>query len=301
MADTESIGRAYDGSTLMFRALSAFGWGPLLNLGYFSLPSLPLLLLGLAPFQRALARRSISLLRPAPGELIADVGCGQGWSTREIARRGARAIGIDLVEAHTVAARGLYADVPELRYQRGDAARLGETLAELGVAKASLDGVLALECAFQFGREGRRAFLAEAHRALRPGGRLVIVDFAWRRDDPYEIERLDPDHRVRGTWAFEVFEPLSSYREAAREAGFEEEQLLDWSGPVLNRFQLIGDTLLSLGRFAAFRFLVSLVHPGLRAFSAEEWAENRRMVQVMSAVRASTCYVAMRLVKPVLA
>jgi SAM-dependent methyltransferase len=59
-----------------------------------------------AAFVPALGAAALQLLAPQPGELILDLGCGDGVLTRQIMDSGARAIGLDASEAMVEAARG---------------------------------------------------------------------------------------------------------------------------------------------------------------------------------------------------
>src|SRR5215468_10894777 len=97
MSDPHGIGSAYDGSTAAFRALEAFGWGELVNLGYYPMGALPATMFGLAPFQRRLVQRAIDLLGPAPGERVLDAACGRGGTSARLAARGADVVGLDLL------------------------------------------------------------------------------------------------------------------------------------------------------------------------------------------------------------
>jgi SAM-dependent methyltransferase len=58
-----------------------------------------------AAFVPALGEAALVLLNPQPGELILDLGCGDGVLTERIAAAGARAIGIDSSEEMVEAAR----------------------------------------------------------------------------------------------------------------------------------------------------------------------------------------------------
>ena len=78
MPKPQEIARTYDGSTLLMELLRKFGWGPLFNLGYFRLIEMSLLVFGLGPFQRRLARKGIELLDPQPGESLVEIGIGHG-------------------------------------------------------------------------------------------------------------------------------------------------------------------------------------------------------------------------------
>lgn len=293
MAEPASIERAFDGSTPGFRALAAFGWGELLNLGYIRLADLPRLLSGSHHFQRLLARRSIALLEPGPGDVVVDVACGLGWTSRQMADAGARVVGVDLVPRHVERARERHAGAARLSFLVGDAAKLAAVAGEAGLAEGSVSGILCLEAAFHFGPEGRRSFLDEAFRLLAPRGRLVLVDFAWRGDRPEEIEALDAERRVREMWQFEQFEPLASYRTLAASLGFHERALHDWSRQVIDRFQRIGDLIVALGRRAPTRRLLIALRPGLGALSEADWRSLAALMAAHDRVRRHTRYVAL--------
>jgi SAM-dependent methyltransferase len=59
-----------------------------------------------AAFVPALGAAAVELLAPQPGELILDLGCGDGVLTQQIMASGARVIGLDASEAMVEAARG---------------------------------------------------------------------------------------------------------------------------------------------------------------------------------------------------
>lgn len=291
MSGGPAIIGAYDGSSAALKGLSALGWGPLLNLGYFpvwGILSVPVD--GLARYQRALALRSIDLLDPRPGERILDVGCGRGWTTAEIARRGADALGLDLLHEHVALAHEAHGARPGLAFAQGDA----RDLADLG----TFDGVHCLEAAFHFGAEGRRAFLASAFRVLRPGGRLVLVDFAWGDDQPEQIDRLDDEGLVRTTWRFDEFEPLERYRRVAAEIGFRERALHDWTTPVLVRVQRALNMLVWIASFEVGKAIGRRMMPGLRALEPEDWDTFSRLVGAHDRVRRRSRYVALVLERP---
>ncbi len=298
MDAVKSVARAYDGSTATFKALRAFGWGPLLNLGYYAGRNLWRLPFGTGFFQRDLAKRSLALVGARARELVIDVGCGRGWTSHELARGGARVVGLDLLPEHVQAAAEAWRGAPELRFAVGDATRLGETLAGLGIAPESVDAIHCLEAAFEFGPQGRRAFLAEAFRALRPGGRLVLVDFVWRNDRPEEIEALDPLRRVRLAWGFEQFEPLVRYRLAFAQAGFRERALHDWTSRVIDRFQRVASAFVAVLQSRVARAIVALARPGIRSLDDAEWPLLVLAMQAHDRVRRAARYVAFVLEKP---
>jgi SAM-dependent methyltransferase len=109
--------------------------------------------------------RSLDL---GPGARVLDAPCGAGRHSLELAARGFRPAGIDIAPEL----------VSEARARAGE--RRLEALFEVGdMRHLPWEGVF--DGAFSFGNSfpyfddaGNAAFLASLHRALRPGGRLVI-------------------------------------------------------------------------------------------------------------------------------
>jgi SAM-dependent methyltransferase len=106
-----------------------------------------------------------------PGDVVLDAGCGVGGSALWLAReRGARVIGVTLSPSQA-----------RLATDSACAAGLGDRVSfrvddytRTGLADSDVDVVWALESACYAPAPG--AFLAEAARVLRPGGRLVVAD-----------------------------------------------------------------------------------------------------------------------------
>lgn len=301
MSDEESreaeIRHAYDGSTVAFRALEGCGWRDLVNLGFYPLPSLPGLIFGLERFQQALARRSIALVGPRPGLRVLDAGCGRGFTTACLAALGCEALGLDLLEENIAVARAHYG-ASGARFDVADVTRLPATVAGADLGDGSQDAIHCLEAGFHFGAKGRRAFLEESFRVLRPGGRLVLVDFVWRDAHPEWIERLDPGRLVRDTWCFGEFEPLERYRANAAAVGFRERALYDWTVPVIDRFQKIGETIARVGTWRAGRALLRTFRPGLARLAPTDWTFLVELMRAHDAVRRASRYVALVLERP---
>ncbi len=295
---SEELRAVYDGSNSTFGLLKAFGWGPLVNLGYISLPQLPAVLVGgLAPFQQRLAHESIALLDPRAGDRVLDACCGRGYTTARIAETGADVLGVDLLEEHVRLARTHHGTGPTQRFGVADVTQLPEKSEGFRLDDGTVDRVLCLEAGFHFGAEGRRDFLAEAARILAPGGRLVLVDFAWSDDDPGSIAELDPDGLVRDMWKFEEFEPFERYRAAAADAGFREAQICDWSEPVMARFQRMALFTGQVGMFPPARKVMSLFRPKLARVEPEAWGKGVEVLRAHARVQTKTRYVAFVLEK----
>lgn len=135
---------------------------------------------------------------PGPFDLAVDFGTGTGRMLSLLASRAKRVEGIDLNHHMLTVARANLskAGVANAAVRHGDA-----TAAPYGDGVADL--VVIHQVLHYLDDPGRA--LAEAGRVLKPGGRLVVVDFA-----PHAIERLRSDfsHRRLGvsdadfrTWA----------------------------------------------------------------------------------------------------
>ncbi|MFJ1647229.1 methyltransferase domain-containing protein [Streptomyces sp. NPDC088258] len=197
---TDSVGRAYD-TFADAGATTALGGN--IHVGYWDGDDE-------APIAEATDRLTdlvAGRLAPAPGQRLLDVGCGNGDpALRLAAAHEVRVTGItvsrqQLAQASELAAGSevrdrvsfLLADAMDLPFEDG-----------------SFDGALAIESLLHL--PDQAAGLAQIHRVVRPGGRLVIADQCQRRpftgadrallDDMlrvYEIAGINtPDeHRAR--------------------------------------------------------------------------------------------------------
>jgi MPBQ/MSBQ methyltransferase len=299
--DAESpISDAYRDDTttnVLFRVFRRLGWNELVNCGYYTVPTAPALLGGLAFFQRRLVARSLALLDAGPGHRVLDACCGRGYTTARLAEAGCRALGVDISAAQIRQARERFGDQPNTTFAVGDATALPREAEGVTLANGSFDRVHCLEAAFHFGPEGRRAFLAEAFRVLRPGGRLVLVDFTWRTPDPGAIARLDPERRVRAAWRFEELEPRERYLTLARSAGFLPVRVLDWTRHVSQPFARLGTALSHVAASRAGRRALCLRWRGLRELTERDWREVTASIHAHEAVSRSTSYTALVLDK----
>ncbi len=119
-------------------------------------------------------RVTAAAARPA-GRLVADVAAGPGNVARELLKAGAsHVLAIDL--SHNMLAEGARAGLPDVTWINGDAQALP-------LADDAVDAVT-----ISFGLRNLtdpRAGLAEFARVLRPGGDLVVAEFAAPTNDRF--------------------------------------------------------------------------------------------------------------------
>lgn len=154
-------------------------------------------------------RRLIDVVGDAPiGDLL-DVGTGTGRILELFAERAERAVGVDLSREMLAVAR---ANI-ERRGLDNCQVRLGD-MYDLALPDASIDLVI-FHQVLHFADDPLAAIL-ETGRILRPGGRVVVVDFA-----PHDHEFLRDEH-------------------AHRRLGFAEEEVQAWFRAAKLRPQSVG-------------------------------------------------------------
>ncbi len=99
-------------------------------------------------------------------EVMADVGAGSGYFTRRFARHARKVYAVDL-------------DAKLLEYAKASSPPNVETILAMPddpkLPKASVDTIFICDALHHI--EARPAYYSKLARALRPGGRIVIVDF----------------------------------------------------------------------------------------------------------------------------
>jgi ubiquinone/menaquinone biosynthesis C-methylase UbiE len=125
------------------------------------------------PWLGILHRRARRLVEPAPGCRVLEIGCGTALQLRRYRGDGRRLVGLDLDPEMLARARvNLGADGALFQ---GDAGALP-------FADGSFDLVLGSLMLHEMPTAVRDATMAEARRVLAPGGSVLLVDFAARRD-----------------------------------------------------------------------------------------------------------------------
>jgi ubiquinone/menaquinone biosynthesis C-methylase UbiE/DNA-binding transcriptional ArsR family regulator len=133
----------------------------------------------------AVERAMVAAIGDRPFESLLDIGTGTGRLLELFAPLYHRAVGIDASTAMLAVARANLdrAGVSHAQVRHGD-------IYNLPLARNSFD-VVTIHQVLHYLEDPDRA-IAEAARVLRPGGRLLIVDFA-----PHELEFLRERHAHR--------------------------------------------------------------------------------------------------------
>jgi len=115
---------------------------------------------------------AVMRLSPRPGEAVLDLATGTGWTSRLVARRGAKVVGVDIAAGLLEAAeRQALAERLSIRYLPGDAE-------DLPFDDASFDAVVST-CGVMFASRPEAA-AKELARVVRPGGRIALT--TWTSD-----------------------------------------------------------------------------------------------------------------------
>lgn len=150
-------------------------WSPALNMhfGFYRR--------GMNPFDREAMLEQMNVevlarmrLNPESTARVLDMGCGVGASLRSFARRlpSAELYGITLVPWQLQQGTRLNQECPEggsIKLLLGDYEHTAQP-------SGSFDAVCAIESSCYSAGSNKRDFIREAHRVLRPGGRIVVAD-----------------------------------------------------------------------------------------------------------------------------
>ena len=183
-------------------------------------------------------RQVLQHIAPGPGQQVLDLGCGNGWATRLLAKAapGAGAVGIDVSPAMIAKAEELHSFTIRARYEVG-------TFEDIPAGDAKFDRAFSME-ALYYAVDLEKTF-SEILRVLKPGGRFdAIIDhyeespltLKWR-----EAAGLDTQWMGEDAWCAKLeaagFEGASKQRVhdsrgAGDEADFEPshgyESFADW-------------------------------------------------------------------------
>ena len=205
--------------------------------------------------RRRLVREALA---PAPGERILDVGCGPGFYVAEVLDAvgpEGSVVGLDGSAASLAVATARSKGRHNVAFHEADAT-------SLPVADAEFDAALSVQV-LEYVPDATAA-LREIHRALRPGGRIVVWDVDWATVSMRTADEARM-RRVMAAWDSHLTHPSlpQTLTSRLREAGFEEIRM---EGHAFATTELSHDT-----------------YGGFLVEFAEQFVTNQRLVEAREA------------------
>ncbi len=144
----------------------------------------------------AIRDRIFEIAAPQPSEVTADIGAGTGLLTLPFAARSREVWAIDISPAMTE-----YIRVKALSAGLQNVQPCTASAISLPLVDGSVDIVVSNYCFHHLDEAGKHRALAEVHRVLRPGGRLVFGDMMFRVSLIDSRDRRVMAQKVRGMLA----------------------------------------------------------------------------------------------------
>jgi 2-polyprenyl-3-methyl-5-hydroxy-6-metoxy-1,4-benzoquinol methylase len=238
-------------------------WGEYFHLAVFEPGEDPAELA--AAYQRT-HQRYLAAIGGTAARRILDVACGGGALSAWLAdHTTAQVVGVDLSDSQLAHARRWIAGGrrPNLRFLQHDVMQLDE------LAEPPFDAAICLDAACYL--PDRRAALGQIAAQLRPGGRLLLVDWC-RTERPAALQReliLQPLCRY---WAIADLETTAGYQRLFAAAGLRIHRLEDLSERVVPNWER--------GYQAALRALAEPIHlRQLLGLAADTMTHGRVVIQ----------------------
>lgn len=203
-----------------------------------------------------------------PGDRILDAGCGSGGSTLWLAQTyPVSVVGISLVERELNRAR-------QFAQERGLSERVTfeqQDFLRTTFADHSFDVVWAQESVCH--AHDKRAFLAEAYRVLKPGGRLVMLD-GFRPRRPYSEEDEQLLQRWLETWVVPDLATPEEITTWAQAVGFVDvvlENIEEYVRPSHRRLYILSIVSIPLVWYYRMKGHVSPLRQGIVRGARVQW------------------------------
>ena len=163
-------------------------------------------------------------LHAANAQHAIELGCGMGFNVRWLAEHEPEKtfLGVDLTESHINTATRAASHLDNAQFAVAN-------YEQLPYADVSFDAALSVESMCQTGNLEQA--LREAHRVLKPGGRLVVVDcFRGGPLDSFADNLRQAALLVEKSTAVDSFSTVEGWFAAAEAAGFQRVKAVDLSG-----------------------------------------------------------------------
>jgi ubiquinone/menaquinone biosynthesis C-methylase UbiE len=182
-------------------------------------------------------------------DVVIDAGCGFGGSTVWLAEnRAGKAIGVNIVPHQIAIANGVAQD----RVVADRVSFLEADFANIPVKDETADVFWALESMVH--APDRSLVLAEAFRLLKPGGRIMIVEYCLRSEPPLDVASIPQYEEILSGWAMPSLLTIPDYVSLISAAGFSgirPQVLTDWVVPSLRRMKRLAGASLIVTRLLA--------------------------------------------------
>lgn len=135
------------------------------------------------------------ILPPQKYRSLLDVGCGPGLYAERFCRAGYRVTGVDF------SSRSINYATAAAQKQRLDIRYVCQNYLQLS-SRAAFDLATLIYCDYgALSGEDRKTVLQKIHRALRPGGKLLLDVFSMRQYGDFTCGRSWEDHPAGGFWS----------------------------------------------------------------------------------------------------
>jgi SAM-dependent methyltransferase len=166
-----------------------------------------------------------SLVEPADGDRVLDLGCAAGAISHYLSTFGCETVGVDAEPLAIEKARELF---PDLAFEVADVARLP-------FEDASFDKAVAADLVEHLDGETFRAMLRETRRVLRPGGTLSL----YTPNPRHPIERLKARDLILAQNPTHIgLRDASTLEAMLGEAGFEVDRS-EWRASFIRGLRLV--------------------------------------------------------------